>query len=86
MGTAGLTNCPLLITPVGVVTRSSVATLSHCRGGAERVEVWVEPGLKTGKADEVEGKKGGNEFIVCISKGKTKRLLVGFLYIVQSLK
>lgn len=55
--------------------RSSVATLSSCRVGAEKVEVRVDPRLRTCKADEVDHKKGGNEFTICIFKGQDKNVV-----------
>lgn len=64
--------------PVGIVMKSFVAVLSSCRVEAEKVEVWVDPGLKTDKADEVEDKKGGNEFTIFISKGQDKNVVVRF--------
>lgn len=83
MGPAGLTNHPLLIMPVGRVTRSSVATLSRCGIGARESRSLSDPRIKTGKADEVKDKKRGNEFTIYIFKGKDKN---DFLHIVQHLK
>lgn len=34
-----------------------------------------DPGFKTGKADVVEDKKGGNEFTICVFKGQDKNVV-----------
>ena len=49
MSTAGVEKQPLVIMPAGMVMGLSVAMLSSCGVGAEKVEVWVDLGLKTGK-------------------------------------
>lgn len=49
MSAAGLENHPLVIMPIGMVMRFSLATLSSYRVGAEKVKVCIDMGLKTGR-------------------------------------
>lgn len=46
MNTAGLENHPLVIMPIGMIMRFSLATLSGYRVGGEKVKVCIDPGLK----------------------------------------